>query len=504
MVLQRAPAQAVLWGYTHPGSVVVTTMVTMNKQQVYTSTAEADGTWRVTLDAIPASDTPHNFSFASTVGEEFAITNVLFGDVYICSGQSNMQSAVANLADDVALQEAALADTLPLIRIFTVARASSKAGPLDDLETVLQPWAVASAQSVAGGGEWDFFSAVCWIFGREVFATLGSSVPIGLISSNFGGSLIESWTTPTGISACGLPNRHVNNLLYNTMIHPYSVGPMALAGFVWYQGESNVDYVDSSGELVSLYGGAERYRCTFPEMIRQWREVFAAPEAYFGFVQLSTWCGDGESIAEMRTTGQMAALALPKVGYATQADRGGRGPYGCDIHPEELSVCARRLATSALYLQYGLAQHAEWESPSFASQLATNSPPSMEVSLSNVSAAGLEERFPRNYATITTSAAGISNCSTCRLCSAARGKCSHRSVKCAWAQLLFADGQWVNATISIAPGGGALTLTPVVAPTGSSCDGAPVGSRYGWAALPMMSLYDKKTGLPVLPWSETT
>ena len=77
-------------------------------------------------------------------------------------------------------------------------------------------------------------------------------------------------------------------------------------------GEANVD--ERRGDE-----GAIRYSCTFPGMIRQWREAFKAPDAFFGFVQLSTWCGDPELIAEMRTIGQMAALALPKVGYPTNA-----------------------------------------------------------------------------------------------------------------------------------------------------------------------------------------
>eukprot|EP00966_Prymnesium_polylepis_P189574 4392795-Prymnesium_polylepis.1 len=75
------------------------------------------------------------------------------------------------------------------------------------------------------------------------------------------------------------------------MIHPYTIGPMALVGFTWYQGEANVD--ERPGDE-----GAARYSCTFPGMIEQWRTAFGQPAAYFGFVQLSTWCGNGELIAE--------------------------------------------------------------------------------------------------------------------------------------------------------------------------------------------------------------
>ena len=190
--------------------------------------------------------------------------------------------------------------------------------PLPDLQTVEQSWSVASAKTVANSKGFGYFSAVCWIFGREVFDALGGQTPVGLISSNWGGTPVESWTTPEVLRSCNLST--VDSTLYNSMIHPYTVGPMALVGFAWYQGEANVD--ERRGDE-----GAARYACTFPGMIRQWRRSFARPTAYFGFVQLSTWCGNGELIAEMRTVGQMAALALPKVGYATNADHGA----GCNI-----------------------------------------------------------------------------------------------------------------------------------------------------------------------------
>ena len=156
-------------------------------------------------------------------------------------------------------------------------RTASKV-PLDDLQTVAQPWSVANSTSVAGGGGFGHFSAVCWIFGREVFDALGGAVPIGLISNNWGGTPVESWTTPAALQACNVST--VDSTLYNAMIQPYTVGPMALTGFTWYQGEANVD--ERGGDE-----GAARYACTFPAMISQWRSAFAQPEAYFGFVQVS-------------------------------------------------------------------------------------------------------------------------------------------------------------------------------------------------------------------------
>jgi len=167
--------------------------------------------------------------------------------------------------------------------------------------------------------------------------------------------------------------------------------------------------------------------------------------------------------------------ALHVVGYATNADHGA----GCNIHPPPKQYCGKRLANSALALEYG--RDVAWRSPSFASQVASAAPPSVKISLSDVSAAGLrDDVYPFNYL------GGAFNCSA-------------QAGKCAWAELLLADGSWVNATLSLADGS-ALTLTASAVPAASA--GAPLASRYGWGAVPMLSLYDRGTGLPVLPWYE--
>merc|ERR1712070_616860 len=114
--------------------------------------------------------------------------------------------------------------------------------------------------------------------------------------------------------------------------------------------------------------------------------------AYFGFIQISTWCGDSERIAEMRTIGQMSALSLPKVGYATNADHGA----GCNIHPPPKQYCAQRLAKSAMALQYG--RDELWKSPSFRSQVSVKLPPSVIVTLNDISSGGLsDDQYPFNY-----------------------------------------------------------------------------------------------------------
>jgi sialate O-acetylesterase len=342
---------------------VVTT--TFDKIQHMKATADSDGIWRQQLPATEASATPHSLAFLASTGETAEMQNVLFGDVYLCGGQSNMEFAMPAIEN--ASDEAVLADSYPLIRLFTVGIPplfSASKTLLDDLQTIEQAWSVADHTSIRGEGRFTYFSAVCWIFGREVFDALGGSVPIGLVSNSYGATAVEFWSTKETLQECNITNVesdackecNIAGVLYNTMINPYAVGPMTLVGFTWYQGEANVD------EWPGLEG-APRYACTFPAMIKEWRRAFKNPEAYFGFVQLSTWCGNGELIAEMRTNGQMSALSLPNVGYATNADHGA----GCDLHPPPKQYVAKRLAISALALVYK--QKVMWKSPSFSLRL---------------------------------------------------------------------------------------------------------------------------------------
>jgi sialate O-acetylesterase len=369
--------------------------------------------------------------------------------------------------------------------LFTVGQGTASKTPLDDLQTIEQAWSIADHTSIGGKGQWPtakaigwgYFSAVCWIFGREVFDALGGSVPIGLVSNNYGGTAIERWSTKETLQECNITS--VDSTLRNAMINPYAVGPMTLVGFTWYQGEANVD--ETPGTF-----GASRYACTFPAMIKEWRRAFKNPEAYFGFVQLST-CGNGELIAEMRTNGQMSALSLPNVGYATNADHGA----GCNIHPPPKQYCAKRLAISALALVYK--QKVMWKSPSFKSQTASASPPSVTVSFNDVSSSGLrDDQYPFNYL------GGEFDCSVARNCTMPQPQLNCSAIQqCAWASLQLANGSWVNSSIAVK--GNQMTLS---LPEAYSQAGAPVASRYAWGAVPMMSVYDRETSLPLLAWSE--
>ena len=186
-----------------------------------------------------------------------------------------------------------------------------------DLKTIEQNWTAASGKAVVNG-KFDYFSAVCWFFGKNVYDKLGGTVPIGLVSDNWGGTRVEQWTTPESTAHCGHKS---TGELYNAMIVPYSVGPMALSGFTWYQGESdlggssagvapwgaaNNNYVSAITPCLVCHRLAlhltQRYclqSCTQTAMIEQWRKMFEVPSAFYAIVQLSTWFADPQLLVNM-------------------------------------------------------------------------------------------------------------------------------------------------------------------------------------------------------------
>ena len=247
MVLQRAPQQARVWGTAAAASVV---RVALDSAAPIAAIASAAGDWLVTL-------APHAASVNRTLtiegdGERVVLSNVAFGDVYLCSGQSNMEYAVRDTWDG----NATIADAThyPHLRLFTIAKAAS----LSVLSNTTNRWRggswVVTAPQWLDGPSFAWFSAVCYAFGRPLYAALnqgGAVHPIGLIDSCWSASLIEAWTTEPALEVCGpikypaynssLPSTSErlgpanSTVLYNGMVAP--ILNMALRGVVWYQVE---------------------------------------------------------------------------------------------------------------------------------------------------------------------------------------------------------------------------------------------------------------------------
>jgi sialate O-acetylesterase len=511
MVLQRAPHQAVIYGHTTPGAVVVTIHLCCPRSpgSQYITYARADGTWRQKLPPQPASTQPQLLLFSASSGTgtpsmNANLTGVLFGDVFLCSGQSNMVYPLK--ATENATAEALRADDYPTIRLFSVGQGTRSDYALPDLQTVAQPWSIASHHSIEN------FSAVCWFFGRRISDALSRNlttsngtqivvhIPVGLMSSDWGATRIEEWVPARVYARCNRSG--TNGTLWNAMIEPLTIGPIALRGVAWYQGEQN-SYDQAS---------ATQYACLFPELIRSWRLHFASPSLFFGFIGLSTWCWMPDGIAAMRQA-QLSALALPNVGFATNADHGD----GCNIHPPQKQFCGARLANAALGLEYKLpAFVTSWLSPTMLQIVACSTSHhdcAVRVTLSNVSAHGLELRYPTNLRVRGGPSRGAStsvlNCSKLNRMAAD---------ECAWAKVRVETTKAAAAVEGVTGTVGARSISEFNVSVAVTSDGRDLvllwpraaGDHrkhtikrvsYGWGGIPMLSVYDRGTGLPVLPFN---
>ncbi|XP_076000886.1 sialate O-acetylesterase [Genypterus blacodes] len=343
MVLQRSPERAVLWGYGTDGEQVIVYLSGPTNHTTSPVTV-TEGVWRVTLDPIEAGG-PYTI-IAAVHANKITLTDVLFGDIWLCGGQSNMQFKTSQVLN--ALEEMALAAKYPQVRIFMAAMEMGET-ELIDLTKFDLPWSVPTAGDVAE------FSAVCWLFGRYMFDKL--KYPIGLVESCWGGTPVEAWSSSRALRQCGLEGIEVdpknrNSVLWNAMIHPLL--NMTIKGALWYQGEANTFYHQS------------KYSCSFPAMIDDWRMSFhqgsggqTAPDFPFGFVQISTnikgsTYDDFPNIRWHQTadTGFAPNPRMPKTFMAVAMDLPDEtSPFGT-IHPRDKQDVAYRLTLGARAVAY--------------------------------------------------------------------------------------------------------------------------------------------------------
>lgn len=336
MLLQRGKKVAV-WGTTDKSDKVT---VKFGDQTV--AATPQDGKWKVELMALTASDMPRDLVISQ--GDQ-ALTkkNVLVGDVWLCGGQSNMQWEVHQSAG---AQEAIAAGKNPNIRLFTVPR-QGRPEPASD---VAGTWAEATPDTVKT------FSAVGYYFGRDLQQTL--DVPIGLISSNIGGTTAERWMSKESIDTNSeikdMKPTQGRNDLYNAMIAP--LAPYGVKGAIWYQGESNADR-------------PYNYRHVLAAMIKDWRDTFGQGDFPFFIVELAPFTGIvkdpvDQEWAVVRESMQWIANKVPHVDTVSIVDVGDEK----DIHPQQKRPVGERLARAARAMAYGekiVPAGPEYESASF-------------------------------------------------------------------------------------------------------------------------------------------
>jgi len=388
-VLQRDRPIPV-WGWDEPGTPVT---VTLAGRSAAVRTG-ADGRWRATLPALGAGG-PHTLAVSGS--SSIAYKNVLVGDVWLCSGQSNMALPVHKTTGAAGATPTA---DLPRVRMLTV-RVRGEEEPQDDCRA---GWSVCSPKTVG------LFSGVAFYFGRELHREVG--VPIGLLHSSAGGTAAEPWmplpavaddpalarawkpwkkrieaydpaaaeaafqrkladwkTVADAARAAGTrvrkqpvrsrgprAGKNCPGALWNGMVAP--LVPYGIRGVIWYQGESNAPR-------------AHDYRVLFPALIRSWRDAWDDAELPFLFVQLAAFgqkpkhqtapSGGPSTWSELREAQLMAHRAVPHTGMAVAIDVGDVQ----DPHPRNKREVGRRLALWALRTVYG--RDAECSGPLYLS-----------------------------------------------------------------------------------------------------------------------------------------
>jgi sialate O-acetylesterase len=337
MVLQRG-MKVPVWGTASPGEKVT---VKFRDQEVSAETGQ-DGKWKVELTKLEAGG-PFEMTISSPKNQ-VQLKDILVGEVWVCSGQSNMEWPLNGT--EGAKEAIANADN-PKIRLFTVQRAVATA-PQRDLAAGKRrsSWQECTTTTVPG------FSAVAYYFGRDLQKALG--VPVGLIHTSWGGTPAEHWTSKEVLEAHEATKDLAKNKgasgKYNAMIAPLI--PFAIRGAIWYQGESNV-------------GRAQQYRTLFPAMIKDWRDRWGEGKFPFLFVQIAPWARYGKNAddtnwAQLCEAQLLTAQAVPHTACIVTTDVG--DPK--DIHPRKKAPIGDRLARAALALAHG--KKIEYSGPVFA------------------------------------------------------------------------------------------------------------------------------------------
>lgn len=473
MVLQQKQSNPI-WGWDAPGTAVTVSL----GDQVKTAKAGEDGKWTVKLDALDASFEPATLVIEGSSRRE--ITDVLVGEVWMCSGQSNMGWTVAG---DWKFEVESLSSNHPNLRLITVPRVGTQ-----ELQNDFKgQWEAANPQNCRT------FSAVGFFYGRYLHEIL--NVPVGLINNAWGGSAAEAWVrrdslesderfaslmdgwkkreaqlqsaaelekyeaavarwkvkaaeakaagqraprAPQSPQATLTGNQRPGNI-FAGVVHP-TLG-YGIKGVIWYQGESNA-------------GRAWEYGQLFPYMIEQWRAEWGQGDFPFYWVQLADYMAEtdvpGESAwAELRES-QTKAMSLPNTGEAVIIDLG----EGNDIHPKNKYDVAARLVRWALAKDYGI-ENIEPQSPTYS-----------EMSVAGGKATVKFDHVGGGLRTVDVGdVLGFAICGE--------------------------DHKWVWANAKIKAADSIEVWNDAVA--------KPVAVRYAWANNPVCNVYSK-VGLPVTPF----
>lgn len=348
MVLQRNSTVRI-WGTAEAGEKIIVTASWAAEK--YSVEADVTGSWIV---EIPTSEAAEKQTLKiDGASESLRFKNIMIGEVWICSGQSNMKFMVEQSIDVIA----SLKSPNPNIRLYNTGQRSSRI-PMDDIP--INGW-TTSAPSNLGS-----FSAVGYAFADRLQKELG--VPVGMINASYGGTSIESWMPEEEITGNELFNYGLNKSIednakkwkgkdryfagaqYNANIHP--IVNTTVAGVIWYQGCHNVVTT------------ASHYDLLLDRFVASWRERFRNPELPFYIVQIAPHIYEGVKGAILREKQAVAVTRMEHVEMVPSIDQNERTG---DIHPRNKLVIGERLAAAALGEHYG--RDIDYRAPQYASHV---------------------------------------------------------------------------------------------------------------------------------------
>ena len=340
MVLQQKAAVA-LWGTANSHSRI--TVIPSWSNKPYTTVSGADGSWRV-LVVTPVAGGPYTITFDD--GKKKVLKDILIGEVWICSGQSNMEMPVKGFINQPVLHsgEILMDSRNPQIRLFRLERALSRK-PENNCKATT--WEEAGPTSVKE------FSAVGYQYAKILQEKL--KVPVGMIMTTWGGTVIEAWMNKHSLESfpdikvlaeADTPkiNKNEPAVLFNAMINPL-VG-YGIKGVIWYQGEQN-------------RVNPQIYDRLMAGLVKEWREIWKSGDWPFYYVQIASY-GYNDKLgpaAPLREAQQKALSQIPHSGMVVSIDAGEEK----SIHPANKTVISQRLAYWALANTYG------WEGLPYAS-----------------------------------------------------------------------------------------------------------------------------------------
>jgi sialate O-acetylesterase len=348
MVLQQKN-NVKIWGKAKSGSTVkVSTSWGIKAEK---TVADSNGNWIVKIETPEASFTPHSITISD--GEAVVLNNILIGEVWLASGQSNMEMPLNGFMHNPikgANEVITNAGQYPAIRFVTIKKAQS----FEPLETAEGKWQVCNPENAPQ------FSATAFFFAEALHNAL--NIPIGIIVSSWGGSRVEAWTNREIINTyadVNLDEETVNKipeasrplLMYNAMIHP--ITNYKVNGFIWYQGESNI-------------GGYQVYAERLNNMVTLWRELWEDTDLPFYFTEIAPFeYGAGDWAAYLREAQFDAQKIISNSGMISTNDLVEEYEK-YNIHPRNKTDVGIRLAYMALNRNYGF-NHVATNGPEFVS-----------------------------------------------------------------------------------------------------------------------------------------